>query len=98
MKLRRLIIAWVTASAVGGCDDGYLRGSVSDSPDGATYLAVVDDNGGKCGPIRVDGIVWPHKLGEPGRVSPGHHTIECGGKISFEIPKGVVFRFDYWGP
>jgi hypothetical protein len=84
--------------AVAGCDDGHLRGSVEPSVDGETYLAVMDDNGGKCGPIKVDGAVWPFRIGEPGRIAPGVHSIECGTGNSFEIPKSVVFRFDYWGP
>src|SRR5262245_2457053 len=83
---------------LGGCDDGYLRGSVKRSPDGGTYLAVVDNNGGECGPIRVDGAEWSRKLGEAAPVAPGLHTIKCGGEIQFEIPAGVVFEFDYWGP
>ena len=83
---------------ISGCDDGYLRGSVSQSNDGRTYLSVVDDNGGKCGPIFVDGKKWEYKIDQPGPISPGVHTIECGTKIQFNIPKGVVFRFDYWGP
>ncbi len=41
--------------ALVSCDDSNLRGSVTISGDGKTYLAVVDDNGGGCGPIFVDG-------------------------------------------
>ena len=81
-----------------GCDNGHLRGDVTQSKDGNTYLSVVDDNGGKCGPIFVDGKEWKYKIGEPGSISPGHHSIKCGTEIEFEIPKGVVFRFNYWGP
>lgn len=81
-----------------GCGDGHLRGSVEPSADGKTYLSVIDDNGGMCGPIKVDGKVWPHSIGKVGEISPGVHTIECGGEIEFEIPPGVVFQFDYWGP
>jgi len=80
------------------CGDGRLRGSVAPSEDGKTYLAVVDDNGGHCGPIRVDGEVWALPLGQPGPIEPGTHTIKCGAEISFSIPSGVVFEFDYWGP
>ena len=68
------------------------------SADGRSYLVVADDNGGECGPIKVDGQVWPHKIGEQGQVSPGQHKIECGGWVVFDIPTGVVFSFDYWGP
>lgn len=81
-----------------GCDDGHLRGSVTPSEDGGTYLAVVDDNGGHCGPILVDGERWPHAIGVAGEIDPGEHEIECGGSIRFSIPPGVVFSFDYWGP
>ena len=80
------------------CNDGYLRGSVTKSIDGKTYLAVVDDNGGKCGPIYVDNKSWPYKIGEAGPISPGRHRIACGAWIDFDIPQGVVFHFDYWGP
>ena len=81
-----------------GCGDNHLRGSVVNSEDGKTYLAVVDDNGGNCGPILLDGKPWPHKINELGIVSPGRHRIECGGSVEFDIPQGVIFKFDYWGP
>ncbi|MFH2124598.1 MAG: hypothetical protein ABIJ50_14090 [Pseudomonadota bacterium] len=80
------------------CDDSYLRGSVTPSKDGKTYLAVADDNGGKCGTILVDGERWGYEINENGIISPGIHTIKCGTEIQFEIPAGVIFRFDYWGP
>ena len=94
--LRMCLLAAVVFLAA--CDDGYLRGSVTKSSDGKTYLAVVDDNGGKCGPIIVDGKRWPYKIGEAGSIAPGHHKIECGGWVEFDIPQGVVFHYDYWGP
>lgn len=81
-----------------GCSAHVSRGSVAASSDGYTYLAVVDDNGGHCGPLTVDGSIWPYKIGEAGKISPGHHVIQCGGSIGFDIPEGVVFRFNYWGP
>lgn len=83
------------------CDDGHLRGSVVASETGKTYLAVVDDNGGKCSPIFVDGNEWHFAIGEAGQIEPGVHTIGCGATTeltSFEVPPGVVFSFDYWGP
>ncbi|WP_374012754.1 hypothetical protein [Pseudoxanthomonas koreensis] len=99
MKSRPLIASLFFASfALAGCDNGHLRGSVVASHDGGTYLAVVDDNGGACGPLLLDGKPWPYKIGEPGRVPPGRHRIECGGRIEFDIPQGVIFKFDYWGP
>jgi hypothetical protein len=75
-----------------------LRGSVVPSGDGKTYLAVIDDNGGKCGPMMIDGVKWPYSIGEKGEIEPGWHTIECGMSMQFEIPDGVEFSFDYWGP
>lgn len=86
------------AIALVACDDGYLRGSVTISSDGKTYLAIVDDNGGGCGPIFVDGKIWSHSIGEAGLIASGRHKIQCGGWIEFDIPEGVVFHFDYWGP
>lgn len=80
------------------CDDGHLRGAVSESPDGRTYFGVIDDNGGHCGPLTVDGAVWPHPIGQVVVFEPGTHTISCGGEISFTVPAGTVFKFDYWGP
>ena len=93
-----IALSIVVAVSITACDDGHLRGNVSPSSDGKTYLAVDDDNGGHCGPIIVDGKIWKHKIGEAGPISPGRHKIECGGWINFDIPSGVVFRFDYWGP
>jgi hypothetical protein len=80
------------------CSDSDLRGSFAPSKDGKTYLAVVDDNGGHCGPVKVDGKVWPYSIGHVGSIDAGRHTIECGGEISFDIRKGVVYKFKYWGP
>lgn len=76
----------------------HLRGSVTPSEDGKTYLVVADDNGGQCGRILVDGKVWEYNINEAGPISSGWHTIECGTKVDVEIPEGVIFRFDYWGP
>jgi hypothetical protein len=96
-----LWVLTVLTVVLAACTRGELRGSTSASPDGRTYLKVVDDNGGMCGPIRVDGKTWPHPKDKAGLIAPGTHTIECGrggGKIEFNVPKGVVFSFDYWGP
>lgn len=78
------------------CDDGHLRGSVKDSTDGKTYLVVAESN--ECSEIKVDGKVWIHPIGSSGEIEPGSHVIDCNGEIEFTIPKGVVFKFDYWGP
>ena len=80
------------------CGESDLRGTFKPSKDGKTYLAVVDDNGGHCGPMKVDGKLWPHPIGEMGEVSPGHHKIECGGEIEFDVRQSVVYKFNYWGP
>ena len=97
MDLRKIILL-LSALVFIGCDDGHLRGEVSPSEDGKTYLSIIDDNGGQCGPVYVDGKVWPHAIGKKAPINPGAHTIECGSKMEFEIPKGVIYRFDYWGP
>ena len=46
------------------CNKRDLRGTFTASQDGQTYLVVVDDNGGHCGPIKLDGRAWPHAIGE----------------------------------
>jgi len=97
MRIRQFSCAALVITTLSGCDDGYLRGSVERSPDGNTYLAIVDDNAG-CSPIMVDGAVWEHEIGEPALISPGTHIVECGTGSSFVIPQGVIFKFDYWGP
>lgn len=90
-----------------GCEgDGHLRGHVTASRDGHTYLAIEDDNGGHCGDLIIDGAVWQRSPGVAAPISPGLHDIDCGSlanyrpenAIRFEIPAGVVFHFDYWGP
>ncbi len=86
------------ALVLAGCDDGHLRGAVSKSPDGLTYFGVLDDNGGQCGPLKVDGKVWPHPIGTVVPFKPGPHTIFCGAEIAFDVPAGVIYKFDYWGP
>ena len=96
--MRALLLAISLCTFIAGCGDSYLRGSVEPSSDGKTYLSVVDDNGSGCGPIKIDGKIWGHPIGQPGIISPGTHVIECGGEIEFDVPAGVVFKFDYWGP
>jgi len=95
-KLRA--IAFVAVLSCVGCGNSDLRGALEKSKDGKTYLAVVDDNGGHCGPLTVDGKVWTHPIGEAAQIDPGPHTIACGGEIGFNIPNGVVYKFNYWGP
>ena len=82
------------------CSNGQsdLRGHIVPSPDGKTYLAILDDNGGHCGPLLVDGRRWSHAIGSPGPVAPGRHRIECGTDIEVVIASGTTFNFDYWGP
>ncbi len=75
-----------------------LRGYSKVSTDEKTYLVIEDNNGGECGPILIDGKVWPHKINALGIISPGTHIIKCGGEIEFEIEKGTIFYFNYWGP
>ena len=80
-----------------GCNHHVSRGSFSQSQDGLTYLAIMDDNGGACA-LKVDGKVWRYPIGQAVRIEPGIHTIECGGDLQIEIPRGTNFKFDYWGP
>jgi hypothetical protein len=81
-----------------GCGDYNLRGKFSKSADGKTYLAVIDDNGGHCGPLTVDGKKWEKPINRPREIVPGRHVIKCGGQIGFDVPAGVVYKFGYWGP
>ena len=96
-SLVRFSAAVLVAAFAAGCSD-ELRGRSVPSPDGKTYLAVDDDNGGGCGPILVDGREWRFPLHAPGPIEPGLHTIQCGGTIQFEIKPATTFHFDYWGP
>ena len=95
--IRKAILAVALVSCA-SCEHSTLRGTFAATQDHKTYLAIVDDNGGHCGPIKVDGKVWPYAIGQAGQVEPGTHTIWCGGTIQFDIPEGVVFKFNYWGP
>lgn len=92
------VLGMFLLAALVGCGDSHLRGSVEPSRDGKTYLIVADDNGGGCGPILLNGKPWPHDIGVAGEIAPGIQTIECGGSMQFDVPQGVVFTFDYWGP
>jgi hypothetical protein len=84
--------------SLAACSDHPLRGEGVPSVDGRTYLIVADNGGGECPSIKVDQKDWPHKIGEPGPVEPGKHTIDCGGPIAFRVPEGEIFTFNYWGP
>lgn len=92
------IVSVLALGLVAACSDGHLRGTAEPSPDGKTYLAIVDDNGGQCGSITLDGGRWPHPIGVYAEIEPGIHTIACGGEIAFDVPPGARFAFDYWGP
>lgn len=97
MRPYHALTACLMLSLAACSDDGHLRGHATNSPDGKTYLAIADDQNG-C-PIKVDGQAWTAAKGTPQSISPGKHAIEChGATISFVIPEGVVFNFDYWGP
>jgi hypothetical protein len=98
MALSRQIVLAVLAIACAACGHRDLRGAVTPSSDGHTYLVVADDNSGKCGPLTVDGKTWSHPIGARGQIEPGIHVIKCGGAISFSIPAQSIFTFDYWGP
>jgi len=97
MHLTRLSL-WLGFVATVSCTGRDLRGRSTPSKDGQTYLVIADDNGGKCGPMRVDGTVWPHPIGAAGQIAPGTHVIACGTDVSVRVDSGQTFRFDYWGP
>ena len=94
-RISVIIICFIFQSCA---DDGHLRGAVEPSKDGKTYFGVIDDNGGQCGPLLLDGEPWLKPIGEIAKIEPGHHEIHCGASIGFIIPEGVVYKFDYWGP
>ena len=106
MSLRKIVglgAVVLAGLAFVGCDSRSLRGSMSASEDGATYLVIADDNGGDCDAIKVDGRVWGYALERAGPVAPGMHVVECSvgdsaAGISIMIPEGMTFTFDYWGP
>ena len=80
-----------------------LRGKISKSKDEYSYLVIVDDNGGACGDLYVDGKKWLSEINQKAKIEPGFHYISCGDSteesgIEFEIPSKSIFYFDYWGP
>lgn len=97
------IIAILFVLRLVSCGGSDLRGKWSKSRDGKTYMVVDRLQGfGGCERIWVDGKAWPYREGSVGGISPGNHTIACneesGGDISFTIPSGVIYHFNYWGP
>ena len=96
--MRCLLLPLLGALGLAACDEYPLRGEGMPSADGLTYLIVADNGGADCGAIKVDRKTWPHGVGEPGRIAPGQHEIDCGGAVPFHVPKGEIFRFNYWGP
>ncbi len=96
MRIPKSLVGFVALLAGVSCSDGHLRGSVESSSDGGTYLVFTEGN--NCDPIRVDGAAWPFAIGQPGKIDPGDHLVECNGEIRFNIPAGTTFRFSYWGP
>ena len=103
----RMLTAALLVTTLGCSKNRDLRGYWEASSDGKTYLVVDDDNGGKCGPMHVDGKKWDPPIGGPGIIAPGVHVIVCGPPsnrpdvedgIRFSIPNGVIYHFNYWGP
>jgi hypothetical protein len=86
------------AATLISCHETPLRGDSERSPDGKTYLAIMDRN--NCSQLQVDGKDWPWQEGVRRPVSPGTHQISCGGEspIEFTVREGETFNFDYWGP
>jgi hypothetical protein len=81
-----------------GCQKQHLRGKAEPSKDLQTYLVIEDDNGGACGPVFIDGKLWPYKTHMQGPIAPGPHVIRCDTEIEIDIPPATIFHFDYWGP
>jgi hypothetical protein len=96
--MKRIIPLIFGFSLISCGDDGHLRGAVEPSEDSKTYFGVIDDNGDQCGPLLLDGKPWKMPPGEVAPIEPGTHEIKCGTSITFTIPEGVVYKFDYWGP
>jgi len=96
----RVVVAFVVITTIASlaCVSGNTRGWWEQSPDGKTYLVIEDDNKTACSRIEIDGKTWNHSVHERGSIKPGIHTIRCGGEMKFEVPAGVIFHFDYWGP
>lgn len=69
-----------------GCSERELRGTSTPSKDGKTYLVVLDDNGGKCGPPFVDGQEWKFAINEPGEITPGRPRNPLWFKRRCSIP------------
>lgn len=94
-----LLIFGLACLAIAGCGpkQSDLRGSWSKSTDGHSYLVVAQKDCESCS-ILVDGKPWKYAVGKAGRIDPGTHTIQNPSEITFNIPAGTVYRFDYWGP
>ena len=99
MTARILLLLFLFLGGV-GCFREDLRGDSTRSPDGKTYLIIEDDNGGQCGPMKVDDRVWLHAINEPGPIAPGVHQVACGdsGTVQIQVREGMTYHFDYWGP
>ena len=97
MPKRTVMIA--AGFALAACSGREPRGTTHASNDGGTYLVVTDDNAGNCGLVSIDGKHWPHGLDERAPISAGDHTLRCqDSEYSFNVAKGSVFKFNYWGP
>jgi hypothetical protein len=100
VHVRQTCVALAALLLTSACTQRELRGKSLASADGRTYLIVADDNGGRCGSIKVDGADWAVPIGTPGALEPGTHEISCGdGAVTrFDVRSGTTFHFDYWGP
>ena len=99
--LRASALLFLATSVLGCNRNRDLRGKWSESPDGATYLAIDQRNGPGCRDLRVDQQPWPYEIGNPGPVEPGRHFIDCGMDgygIGVDVIEGTTYRFSYWGP
>ena len=93
-----LVVAVAVVIAIRARFREPLRGDTEPSPDGKTYLAVMNRN--DCGTLRVDGQPWPFEEGVRHAIAPGVHRIACDADagVEFTVREGEIFNFDYWGP
>jgi hypothetical protein len=75
-----------------------LRGWWTATSDGKTYLVIEDRDGSEESRCTLDGQPWTYRDGQRGEIKPGVHELRCHMKVGFNVPSGVEYHFDYWGP
>lgn len=91
----KFILPLASITLLSGCSLATFAPAGS-APDDRPYFEVFDGPGRACDVVKFDGVAWSHPNGVAIAISEGKHQFQCGGDvITFAIPKGMIYKFDF---